>query len=379
MRIATLSCIRRVQFVMLMLLFMGSLTLHSSAHAAGRFFPETDHQLNDPFLSYWEAHGALPVFGYPVSEAFLELNADTGVRSITQYLERNRFEAHPENTAPYHVLLGRLGDEALRQSDRDWRTFPQAATTAAHRFEETGHAIAHPPFWRYWSTHGLEFDGKRGFSPAESLALFGLPLSEPQLETNASGDTVVTQWFERARFEDHGSKGVLLGLLGNEVTAQRRGEAPFQPVVEREQPSAAPQPTDSDMHMYARRLFEVTNQFRQEKGKLPFAYRGDLQQLGDHIAREFTEVKRSGGNVRDVLDRYNTQLTKLSPVAGIIYATVNIHLEAGCQGIDPHDPLGRVRVPNVAEADARTLTIGVFGLYDGPCGKAMSAVYIVGH
>ncbi|MDP9316462.1 MAG: hypothetical protein M3R24_37360, partial [Chloroflexota bacterium] len=111
----------------------------------------------------------------------------------------------------------------------------------------------------------------------------------------------------------------------------------------------------------------------------PFEYRGDLQQLGDHIAREFTDVKQSGGNVRDVLDRYNKQLATLSPVAGIVYATVNVHLEAGCQGIDPRDPLGRVRVPNVAEADARTLTIGVFGPYDGPCGQAMSAVYIVGH
>ncbi len=47
-----------------------------------------------------------------------------------------------------------------------------------------------------------------------------MPLSEPQTETNAAGDTVLTQWFERARFEDHGAKGVLLGLLGNETRAQ---------------------------------------------------------------------------------------------------------------------------------------------------------------
>lgn len=195
------------------------------------------------------------------------------------------------------MLLGRLGDEVLQQQGRDWRTFPKAAPTAAHRFEQTGHAIAHPPFWRYWSEHGLEFDGKPGFSYAESLALFGLPLSEPQMETNASGDRVVTQWFERARFEDHGSTGVLLGLLGNEITAARRGEAPFQPVVEREQPSATSRPIDPDLHTYARRLFDVTNQFRQEKGKLPFEYRADLQSLGDQIAGEFTQVKQIGGDV----------------------------------------------------------------------------------
>jgi hypothetical protein len=38
---------------------------------------------------------------------------------------------------------------------------------------------------------------------------------------------VLTQWFERARFEDHGAKGVLLGLLGNEVIT---GPMPQQPV-----------------------------------------------------------------------------------------------------------------------------------------------------
>ncbi len=41
------------------------------------------------------------------------------------------------------------------------------------------------------------------------------------METNSSGDTVLTQWFERARFEYHPNNPaafrVLLGLLGNEV------------------------------------------------------------------------------------------------------------------------------------------------------------------
>jgi hypothetical protein len=53
------------------------------------------------------------------------------------------------------------------------------------------------------------------------LALFGLPLSEPTPEVNSSGENVVTQWFERARFEFHPDKPqvyqVLLGLLGNET------------------------------------------------------------------------------------------------------------------------------------------------------------------
>ena len=67
-----------------------------------------------------------------------------------------------------------------------------------------------------------KFDGRAGKSYAESLALFGQPLSPPQTEELAPGVFVTVQWFERARFEDHGAGRVLLGLLGNELV-QRRG------------------------------------------------------------------------------------------------------------------------------------------------------------
>jgi hypothetical protein len=74
------------------------------------------------------------------------------------------------------------------------------------------------PFLRYWSSHGLEFDRRRGKSFAESLALFGYPLSEPQMEQGADGKMYLTQWFERARFEFHPNNPrpyqVLLGRLG---------------------------------------------------------------------------------------------------------------------------------------------------------------------
>ncbi len=187
------------------------------------------------FREYWEQNGGLAVFGYPITAATNEVNRDTGQTYLTQWFERNRFELHPENSAPYDVLLGRLGDDRLRQQGRDWQTFPKAAPSAPHYFAQTGHAIAHQPFWRYWSTHGLEFDGRRGVSFAESLALFGYPVSEAAMETNTSGHTVLTQWFERARFEWHPANAeefrVLLGLLGNEVRVDRtQGSAP-EPLV----------------------------------------------------------------------------------------------------------------------------------------------------
>jgi hypothetical protein len=193
------------------------LPVDRAAAQSEQCFKETKQCISGRFATYWNENGGLAVFGFPVTTAAYEVNGDTGEMYLTQWFERNRFELHPDKPAPYDVLLGRLGNDSLKQQARDWRTLPKAGQTTAHYFEATGHAIAHPAFWSYWSSHGLEFDQQRGTSAAESLALFGLPLSEPQIETNSSGDTVLTQWFERARFEDHGAKGVLLGLLGNEV------------------------------------------------------------------------------------------------------------------------------------------------------------------
>jgi hypothetical protein len=192
---------------------------NTSEEGAAVTFPQTGYSLDGAFLSYWNTHGGLPVFGYPIT------SAEQVDGQVVQYLERARFELHPENRAPYNVLLGHLGIEALTRQGRNWQSFPRADAGAPHYFKETGHAIAHAPFWQYWASHGLEFDGRRGTSVAEALALFGYPVSEAQLERNSSGDMVLTQWFERARFEYHPNNPaayqVLLGRLGAEVRSER--------------------------------------------------------------------------------------------------------------------------------------------------------------
>ena len=167
-----------------------------------RSFPETGHSVSSEFLYSWEQSGGLPVFGYPLTEAFTEQNLDTGKDNTVQYFERQRFELHPEyQDTPYEVLFGRLGVQIPRSQGRDWMTLPKADPAQPHYFPETGHAIA-PEFWNYWSSYGLEF-GDPGVSFRESLALVGYPLSESMMETNADGDLVMTQYFERAVFEWH--------------------------------------------------------------------------------------------------------------------------------------------------------------------------------
>jgi hypothetical protein len=185
-----------------------------------RMFPETGKQACGRNLEYWEQNGGLPVFGFPITDQTAQ--KVEGKELQVQLFERNRLELHPENAAPYDVLLGRLGFDSLQAQGRDWAAFPKGAAGAPYYFADTGHAIA-PQFVAYWSSHGLEFDGQPGKSFQESLALFGMPLSEPQMETNPTdGKSYLTQHFERARFEYHPENAgtqydVLLGLLGREL------------------------------------------------------------------------------------------------------------------------------------------------------------------
>src|SRR4029077_12244813 len=77
--------------------------------AGVQYFPNTGHTLRGSFLQYWNTHGGLAIYGYPISEEYAEVNPTDGKTYTVQYFERNRFEYHPENAGtPYEVLLGLL-------------------------------------------------------------------------------------------------------------------------------------------------------------------------------------------------------------------------------------------------------------------------------
>jgi glucose/arabinose dehydrogenase len=186
-------------------------------HAAGDItFPQTGFTLSDAhgFLGYWQAHGGLAQFGYPISPEVVEVSPTNGRMYITQWFERNRFEYHPENPAPqYRVLLGLLGNDltATRRAAGEgaFVHFPDAHNPDGRYFAETGHNLRNS-FKTYWEQHG-------------GLALYGYPISEEFEERSPTdGKTYIVQYFERNRFEWHPeNKGtpyeVLLGLLGVQI------------------------------------------------------------------------------------------------------------------------------------------------------------------
>jgi beta propeller repeat protein len=183
------------------------------------YFPETGHTLGYGFKSFWQQHGGLPVFGYPLTEEFSEPDPASGRARTVQYFERFLLEYDPSEREPARqVKIARLGAEWL--ADRLPPRLPPVEDEADRRyFPETGHTLA-AGFKHYWDSH-------------DGLRLLGFPISE---EMDEGGRTV--QYFERGRLEYDPAASdpraqVVPGQLGREVLIARgwlpSGRPPSRP------------------------------------------------------------------------------------------------------------------------------------------------------
>ncbi len=188
------------------------------AQTSGRLYSETGFTLASQFVPYYDAHGGISLFGYPISEARIEEDAHGRPGYLVQWTERQRLEYHPENAGtPFEVLLGLLGRELTSGMDGpNWGVsansefiihnseFPKGKEVL---FPETGHRVGEP-FLSYWRNNG-------------GLPIFGYPISSVMQDDKG----LQVQWFERARFEYHPELAepykVLLGQLGVEAVKER--------------------------------------------------------------------------------------------------------------------------------------------------------------
>ena len=246
------------------------------------------------FLEFWEANGGLDVFGYPLTPAFTEQTPE-GV-FLVQYFERQRFEYHPEFERPYDVLLGRLGAEIYADRYGPWEDGPtQNPSDGCLFFPETQHSLCEP-FRSYWLANGLSDPDLDSFG--RSLQLFGRPLTTPTQQRNPDGDLVLTQWFERARFEYHPRNPVpfkvLLGRLGAEIR----------------QPPADP---DGEITARISALLQAVNQERRRQGIGPLTLSEQLNQAAqahsDDMAGQnfFSHTGSDGSDAGDRIERTGYQ------------------------------------------------------------------------
>jgi len=86
--------------------------------ASATYFPATGHSLQNGFKAYWESHGGLYVFGYPLSEEWSYTNED-GRKVVMQVFERARFEWWPDMVGTdAEITLGLLARELM--IDKGW-------------------------------------------------------------------------------------------------------------------------------------------------------------------------------------------------------------------------------------------------------------------
>jgi hypothetical protein len=156
-------------------------------------FDQIDHKVCDEFLVFFEAHGGLEIFGYPISEQHIEDGR------WVQYFQRVRMDYSHELFRTTAVRLALLGEEfapedmkqpiqaALRpkSNDPDHRYFPQTGHTVAYDF--------------------LDFFDENG-----GLEVFGNPITE-----NFQQDGRRVQYFEHMLMEwDPNRGGIVLHNLG---------------------------------------------------------------------------------------------------------------------------------------------------------------------
>ncbi|MEO8288276.1 MAG: erythromycin esterase family protein [Chloroflexota bacterium] len=150
--------------------------------------------------------------GYPISDEVQEVSRTDGKTYTVQYFERAEFEFHPENQAPYNVLISLLGQSSYREK------YPQGAPNQAPNtqansvlFPQTGRRLG-GKFLKYWQEHG-------------GLMQQGYPISDEfQEKSELNGKTYTVQYFERAVFEAHLENQPPYDILLAQLGALRYGE-----------------------------------------------------------------------------------------------------------------------------------------------------------
>jgi hypothetical protein len=161
-----------------------------------RYFEETGHTVAYAFLAYFDKHGGLEIFGYPITEFKLENGR------IVQYFQRARMEWHPELPADQRVQLGNLGEIYALTLLEQSLLQPPSAAFRMNVPQVTALSVKASVRWAITGTAGQQtlhvyVTDQRGgpVSGAASAAVVRFPsgnLNVPLPATDANGHAQVT-------------------------------------------------------------------------------------------------------------------------------------------------------------------------------------------
>lgn len=103
-----------------------------------RYYHESGFKVCYDFLKFFDAHGGLAQFGYPISGFEIQNGR------IVQYYQKARFEWHPERSRGDKVVLGELGREYFRLILEDPRRL-KSNTIDRFVLNLNVHAFVHKP------------------------------------------------------------------------------------------------------------------------------------------------------------------------------------------------------------------------------------------
>jgi len=160
-----------------------------------RYFEETHLNVSGPFLQFYDAHGGLALFGYPLTHAYKEDGR------LVQVFQRVKMELHEEGPGGSYVTLASLGETLWnREPPIPPNEIPAPDHAGKQYFGETGHTVCFS-FLDFHRSHG-------------GVDMFGYPITEWSVEPNGR----IVQYFQHVKMEWHPetspSRRVQLGMLG---------------------------------------------------------------------------------------------------------------------------------------------------------------------
>jgi hypothetical protein len=171
--------------------------------------------IHDKLYDFWHVNGGLPVFGYPISPRFYEVNSSGGMIEV-QYFERMRLEYHPSRPGmPEAVRTGGLGHE-VEIHGTPAGLLPDGL--------EGEHIIS--------TVDGVQVAVPRRFANFRDAIggrqTIGMAISPVLVDRNDEGGAIWVQYFDKARIEYNPNLTgtiyeVQLSRLGADVFRSRYG------------------------------------------------------------------------------------------------------------------------------------------------------------